>query len=726
MSSVTMAAEPLSVERIFADPDLSGSSPRALQLSPDGQRATFLKGRVEDADRMDLWEYKVADGKTQLLVDSASLQGGKPERLSDEEKARRERARISSLSGIVSYQFSQDGKNLLFPLSGELYSYQLSSQKTQQLTHGGGFATDPKFSPKGRYVSFVRDRELWLIDQNNGKSKQLTQKDSDTVAWGMAEFVAQEEMHRLTGYWWSPQDDAIVAARFDESPVPIAKRSEIYAERTEVISQRYPGAGEKNVEIELYILDPSGKQAPKKLDLGDEKDIYIARVDWLKDGSGVLVQRQDRKQQVLDLIYYPRAGGAGKILLSETSPTWVNLNEDLRTLKDGRFIWASERSGFKHLYLYNAQGELLQVIGEGPWQVDEVVAVNEEQQVVFFTATKDSALEKQLYRADLNGNAITRVSSRDGWHNITFSDDASIYIDDWSDDLVPNQVSLHQANGDKLTALSPNVVDSKHPFAPFVGSLQTPEYGTLNHDGVKLNYQMLKPSNMQADKKYPVFLRVYGGPGSQQVQRRWDKRWGLLDQYMAQQGFVVFTLDNRGSERRGKAFEDPIYRNMGDIEVQDQLAGIEFLQSQRFVDPKKIGVFGWSYGGYMTLMMLAKASDKIAAGVSGAPVTDWKLYDTHYTERFMGLPQENVEGYRNSAVFPHLGGLTSDLYLIHGMADDNVLFTHSTKLMSQLQKDGVKFRMMTYPGEKHSLTGKGQQTHVMNEITDYFIEKFLP
>lgn len=726
MSSVTMAAEPLSVERIFADPDLSGSSPRALQLSPDGQRATFLKGRVDDADRMDLWEYKVADGKTQLLVDSASLQGGKPELLSDEEKARRERARISSLSGIVSYQFSEDGKNLLFPLSGELYSYQLSNKKTQQLTHGEGFATDPKFSPKGRYVSFVRDRELWLIDQNNGKSKQLTQKDSDTVAWAMAEFVAQEEMHRLTGYWWSPEDDAIVAARFDESPVPIAKRSEIYSDRTEVISQRYPGAGENNVEIELYILDPSGKEKPKKLELGNEKDIYIARVDWLKDGSGVLVQRQDRKQQVLDLIYYPRDGGAGKILLSETSATWVNLNEDLRTLKDGNFIWASERSGFKHLYLYNAKGELQQVISQGPWQVDELVAVNEEQQVVYFTATKNSALEKQLYRADIKDGAITQVSSRDGWHNITFSDDASIYIDDWSDDLVPNQVSLHQANGDKLTVLSANTVDSKHPFSPFVAGLQTPQYGTLNHDGVELNYQMLKPANMQADKKYPVFLRVYGGPGSQQVQRRWDKRWGLLDQYMAQQGFVVFTLDNRGSDRRGKAFEDPIYRNMGDIEVQDQLAGIEFLQTQSFVDANKIGVFGWSYGGYMTLMMLAKASDKIAAGVSGAPVTDWELYDTHYTERFMGLPQENAEGYRNSAVFPHLGGLTSDLYLIHGMADDNVLFTHSTKLMSQLQSDGVKFRMMTYPGEKHSLSGKGQQTHVMNEITDYFIEKFLP
>ena len=608
MSSITFAAEPLSVERIFADPDLSGSSPRVLKLSPDGARATFLKGRPDDADRMDLWEYRVDSGKTQLLVDSLALMAGKAEKLSDEEKARRERARISSLSGIVSYQFSDDGKNLLFPLSGELYSYQLAQQQTQQLTDGEGFATDPKFSPLGRYVSFVRERNLWLIDRNNGKTRQLTSKDSDTVAWGMAEFVAQEEMHRLSGYWWSPQDDAIVAARFDEAPVPIAKRSEIYADRTDVISQRYPAAGENNVLIELYIVDPSGKQAPKKLELGDEKDIYIARVNWLKDGSGVLVQRQDRKQQRLDLIYYPREGGKGKLLLSEKSSTWVNLNEDMRTLKDGRFIWASERSGFKHLYLYSADAKLLDTITQGPWQVDEVTAVDEKRGQIYFTASKQDVIEKQLYRVGFNGGAVSKVSEQAGWHDISFSDDASIYLDNWSDDLVPNQISLHSADGVKLTELSANQLDPKHPLTPFVGALQTPQYGTITHQGVELQYQLLTPPEMEKGKQYPVFLRVYGGPGSQQVQRRWDKRWGLLDQYMAQQGFVVFTLDNRGSERRGKAFEDPIYRNMGDVEVQDQLAGIEFLKSHDFVDPKRIGVFGWSYGGYMTLMMLAKAS----------------------------------------------------------------------------------------------------------------------
>lgn len=726
MSSISFGAEPLTVERIFADPDLSGTSPRLLSLSPDGQRATFLKGRSDDADRMDLWEYQVSSGKTQLLVDSLALLSGKAELLSAEEKARRERARISSLSGIVSYQFSDDGKNLLFPLSGELYSYNLADKKTQQLTQGEGFATDPKFSPKGRYVSFVRDRNLWVIDRETATTQVLTQKNSATVAWGMAEFVAQEEMHRLSGNWWSPQDDAIVAAHFDEAPVPIAKRSEIYADRTEVVSQRYPGAGENNVEIELYIIDPAGKQKPKQLDLGTEKDIYIARVNWLKDGSGVLVQRQDRKQQVLDLIYYSREGGKGKTLLSEKSATWINLNEDLHTLKNGDFIWASERSGFKHLYLYNSRGELKHAISQGEWQVDAIEAVDQNNGQIYFTATKDSPLEKQLYRVGINGGDIEKISGRAGWHNIEFSDDASIYLDDWSGDLSPNQITLHRSGGEKITALSANTVDKNHPLKPIVGGLQEPEYGVLKHDGVELRYQMLKPVDMQADKKYPVFLRVYGGPGSQQVQRRWDKRWGLLDQYMAQQGFVVFTLDNRGSDRRGKAFEDPIYRNMGDVEVQDQLAGIEFLKSQSFVDENRIGVFGWSYGGYMTLMMLAKASDQIAAGVSVAPVSDWILYDTHYTERFMSLPQDNAEGYKRSAILPHLKGLTSDLYLIHGMADDNVLFTHSTTLMTELQKNGVPFRLMTYPGEKHGISGKGPQTHVMNEITGYFIEKFKP
>jgi dipeptidyl-peptidase-4 len=726
MSSVSaMAFEPLTIDRLFADPDLSGSAPRSLKLAPDGSRATFLKGRADDADRMDLWEYHVASGKTQMLVDSLKLRGGKAERLSDEEKARRERARISSLSGIVSYQFSQDSKQLLFPLSGELFLYNLEKQNTQALTHGEGFVTDPKFSPKGDYVSFIRGRNVWVSNINTGKSQVLTNSSSETEAWGMAEFVAQEEMKRMTGYWWSPNDDAIVAAKFDESPVPVAKRSEIYADRTDVIEQRYPGAGTNNVLISLAILDPKNKKSAIPLDLGAEKDIYLARVNWLADGSGILVQRQNRKQQQLDLILYPRTGGAGKILLSEKSKTWVNLNEDFRTLKNGDFIWASERSGFKHLYLYTADGTLKQTITQGDWQLDDIEAVDEKQQLIYFTATKNSALEKQLYRVNFDGSDLRAISTKRGWHEVSFSKDASVYIDSWSDDLIPNQVRLHKASGEDLTVLSSNEVHDKHALAPYFKGLQQPEYGELDAaSGQKFFYQMLRPSNFDPSKKYPVFIRVYGGPSSQQVQRRWDGRWGLTDQYMAQQGFVVFTLDNRGSERRGKAFEDAIYRNMGDVEVQDQLVGVEYLKTLDFVNPDKIGVFGWSYGGYMTLMMLSKASDQIAAGVSVAPVTDWMLYDTHYTERYMDVPQDNAEGYKNSAIFPHLDGLTSDLYLIHGMADDNVLFTHTTTLMSDLQKRGVKFRLMTYPGEKHGITGDGQRSHVFTEITDYFIEKF--
>ncbi|GAA6151967.1 S9 family peptidase [Pseudoteredinibacter isoporae] len=726
MSTVqAMAFEPLTIDRLFDDPDLSGTAPRSLKLSPDGQRATFLQGREDDAGRMDLWQYNIANGKTSLLVDSLKLRGGAAEELSDEEKARRERARISSLSGIVSYQFSNDGKQLLFPLSGDLYLYDIAKQNTRALTNGEGFATDPKLSPKSKYVAFVRDRNLWVADTQGGKARPLTRSSNKNEAWGMAEFVAQEEMKRMTGYWWSPNEDAIVAAKFDETPVPIAKRSEIYADRTEVIEQRYPGAGTKNVLISLAILDPENKRAPIELDLGEEKDIYLARVKWLADGSGVLVQRQDRKQQRLDLLLYSAKGGKPTTLLTESSPTWVNLNEDLRTLKDGDFIWASERSGFKHLYRYDAKGKLKNAITSGDWQVDEVEAVDQQQQQIYFTGTKASALEKQLYRVDFSGENLTRISRKRGWHNISFAKDASVYIDSWSDDLIPSQVSLHKSNGELITLLAANQVKEGHALFPYFKGLQQPEYGKLSTSlGGDLYYQMLRPKDFDPKKKYPVFLRVYGGPGSQQVQRRWDGRWGLTDQYMAQQGFVVFTLDNRGSERRGKKFEDPIYEKMGDPEVQDQLVGIQFLKTQPFVDSERIGVFGWSYGGYMTLMMLSKASDQIAAGVSVAPVTDWMLYDTHYTERYMGLPQENEEGYKNSAIFPHLDGMTSDLYLIHGMADDNVLFTHATTLMAKLQKNGVKFRLMTYPGEKHGITGDGQRTHVFKEITDYFIEKF--
>jgi len=727
-STYVIKEETLSVERLYEDPALTGVAPRLLKLSPDGQRVSFLRGKPQDQMVFDLWEYHIASGKTRLLVDSTALTGGVAEVLSDEEKARRERQRIAGSSGIVEYQWSADGQRLMFPIAGALFVVVVDAKagtSARQLTSAAdGFATDPKFSPKGKYISFVRDRSLFAINIASGKEIALSPKADGTISYGMAEFVAQEEMDRSTGYWWSDDDRAVAYAQVDEAPVAIEKRFEIYADRADVIEQRYPAAGKANAEVRLFTRS-IGAAEPREIDLGENRDIYLARVNWMPGHAQLLVQRQSRDQRTLDLLLVDAATGSARIVLTENSPTWINLHNDLRVLEAGRsFIWASERSGFKHLEWRNIDGSLKRELTRGEWVVDGLTAVDEKLGRIYFSANRDHPLQKHSYSVALaTGSAEVpdRITDGGGWHETVFSQNASVYVDTWSNENTPPQVRLHASNGKELAVLEQNRVDADHPYYPFLAAHRRPEFGTLKSaDGQVLHYRLIKPRGFTADQRYPVVVRVYGGPHVQYVQQRWDERWGLFDQVLAQRGFVVFSLDNRGSARRGVAFESPIHRQMGGPEVEDQMVGIHWLAQQPFVDPKRIASFGWSYGGYMTTMLLAKHSDAIAAGVAVALVSDWRLYDTHYTERYMDNPSTYASHYDQSAVFAHLAGLTSKLFVIHGMADDNVLFTHATRLMAELQNQGTRFDLMTYPGGKHGLNNStAMRKHVFNGILQW-------
>jgi dipeptidyl-peptidase-4 len=722
------AAETLTIERLVEDPALSGPAPRQLKLSPDGQRVTYLRGKDDAQNVLDLWEFHVPSRKARVLVDSAALTGAGEEQLSDEEKARRERLRIAGTSGIVDYQWSADGKQLLFPLAGSLYVYRLGAKAedaVKQIARAeDGFATDPKFSPRGRYVSFVRERTLLAIDIESGSEIALSPTGDGTLSYGMAEFVAQEEMDRHTGYWWAPDDSAVAFARVDEANVPVEKRFEIYPDRTEVIEQRYPAAGKPNADLRLFVRRIEDA-ADVEIDLGDQRDIYLARVDWLPDASALLVQRQSRDQRTLDLLLARAEDGSANTILSESSDTWINLHNDLRVLPDGNsFIWSSENSGHAHLELRAIDGSLIRPLTRGPWVVDSVLAVDPKRRRVYFAGNADDPREKHVYWTSLDTGtpgSATRVSLLRGWHEAVFSDDARIYVDTFSDENTPPQLRLHDYSGKELAVLEANKVDGDHPYRPYMDGHRKAEFGSLTaSDGQTLNYRVIKPAGFVEGQRYPALVRVYGGPHVQYVQRRWDERWGLFDQVLAQRGFVVFTLDNRGSARRGLAFEAPIHRRMGGPEVEDQLAGIRWLAQQAFVDSQRIGVFGWSYGGYMSLMLLAKHSSEIAAGVAVAPVTEWRLYDTHYTERYMDDPAAHSGAYDRSAIFAHLAGLTSPLLLVHGMADDNVLFTHSTQLMAALQDRGTRFDLMTYPGGKHGINSTpAMRKHVLGSIVGW-------
>ncbi|WP_346837450.1 S9 family peptidase [Microbulbifer sp. SAOS-129_SWC] len=710
------SAEQLTIERIFSDPELNGTSPRALEYSPDGSRVTFLQGREDDYNRYDLWEYNIADGKTRILVNSDSLHKGK-EVLSDEEKARRERQRIYG-SGIMEYTWSEDGKSLLFPLAGDVYYYDLNKKSTRRLTNTKAFETDVRVSPQGRYVSFIRDQNIYLVDLKTGKERQLTTDGKGPIKNGMAEFVAQEEMDRMTGYWWSPDERHIAYLQVDESPVDEVTRSEIYADRIDMVQQRYPAAGRPNVKIKLGVLDvDSGKT--HWINLGEDQDIYIPRVKWARDNL-LSYQWQNRSQKKLQLRVVNTNNGKGRMLVEERSKTWLNLNDDLRFLKDSdRFIWASERDGFKHLYLYDLNGKLLRQLTSGNWPVDELEAVDEKAGKVYFTGRVDTPLERQLYEVPLTGKGKPqKISRRAGMHSVEFAKDASGYIDKFSNITTPSQVSLHTPSGKQVTWLEHNEVKSGHPLYPYMKDWITPEFGSIKApEGHTLYYRLYKPANFNPKKKYPVLVYLYGGPHAQMVTNSWAP---AFVEYMAQQGYVVFTLDNRGSANRGKKFEDAIYHRMGSVEVDDQVTGVKFLRSLPYVDAGHIGVYGHSYGGYMTLNSMFKAGDYFQAGVAGAPVTDWRLYDTYYTERYMGNPNTDPKAYEKSSVFPYVDGLKGSLLIYHGMADDNVLFTNTTKLIKVLQDNDQQFELMTYPGKKHSMRGKNTRIHQYTLIKNFF------
>jgi len=722
--TLTATAEPLTLERIFASPALEGVQPRSLEIAPDGSRVTFLRGKEDNRDRLDLWEFNLADRQARVLLDSAALLPEEGE-LSDEEKARRERQRIAEYSGIVDYQWTADSSALLFPLGGDVYLYTLASQSVQRMTETEAFETDPKLSPRGRYISFIRDQDLQVVEVSSGRETALTDDGENTISNGMAEFVAQEEMDRDTGYWWSPDERHVAYLRVDSSLVQLEKRYEVTGSEIRVFEQRYPAAGTPNAVVRLFVVDvESGVH--RELPLG-EGDFYVPRVDWLPNGRELAVQRQSRDQQELTLRVFDIASGESRELLAEHSDTFINLHDDLHFLeRSEQFLWTSEQSGFRHLYVYGLDGGKLRQLTDGDWEVTELEAVDEPGGWVWFSGTRAGPEQRQLYRVPLAGGEVQQVTQQAGTHDVDMADTGTVFVDRYSNRSQPIQVSVHDGDGKRLAWLSENAVGADHPYAPYVADHGDTVRGTLEaSDGQLMHWQMTRPKDFDPGRRYPVIVHVYGGPTGQLVSDSWGRR-ALIEQYWVRQGYLVFTLDNRGVQHYGKAFQSPVYKRLGVVDVADQLRGVEWLKRQDYVDSERIGVFGWSYGGYMTLMMLMQSPGAFAAGAAGAPVTDWALYDTHYTERYMGTPQADAEAYRLGDVLTYAGQLSDPLLLVHGMADDNVLFAHSTRLMEALQQAAIPFELMTYPGSKHGLSGENIRVHAYSTISNFFNRHLQP
>ncbi|MGN6500618.1 MAG: DPP IV N-terminal domain-containing protein, partial [Tsuneonella sp.] len=575
---------------------------------------------------------------------------------------------------------------------------------------------NPALSETGKYLSFVRDRRLWA-GPVGGEAVPVTPAEGELVHWGEAEFIAQEELARQAGYWWSPRDTRIAVERYDDAPVGVVTRAAIGASGTTTYAQRYPAAGTPNVAVQLFVLDPDGGNRVE-VDLDRDKDIYLARVDWAPNGKTLYVQRLNRAQTALDMLAVNPATGKSRVLFSETAAPghWVNLSDDYKVLGDGSLIWWSERDGFGHLYRF-AGGKWTQLT-KGPWVVTKLVGVDQKAGRVYLTATKDSVLAPQLYSFELaHPGKLARLSDPALVNAAEMDKAGQTLIVNRSSHDQPPQSYLADAAGKQLAWIEQNALDQDHPYARYLPSHREPQFGTIKAvDGTELHWKMITP-DMQPGKRYPVFFSHYGGPTSQQV----DKSWGHmpLEQALVDRGYIWFEIDNRGSPNRGVAFEKPIYRAMGTVEVADQKAGANFLKSLPFVDPAKIALYGWSYGGYMTLKQLEADPGFYAAGIAGAPVTKWEFYDTAYTERYMGTPQKDAAAYAKSDAIADAGKIADPLLIIHGMADDNVFFENSSELIAKLQHDDVPFEMMLYPGETHRSGGPKISAHRWRTILDF-------
>ena len=701
----------LSVERLFEDPPLFRPLPTGIRFAPDGSFIAFLRAAEDDGERMDLWRIDLTpspEPRLWLNANNLASAAGEP---TDAEKAERERRRQFS-TGITSFAFSPDGKRALLCADGAGYLMSVADDSLVRFTPPDTRQTQVRFSATGRQLSYVREGNLYRYDIESDSEHPVTTDGGESVQYGLPDFIAAEEMHRFEGHWWSPNDAWLAYTRVDDSPIDVSRRFEIGAARFDVIEQRYPYAGARNADVELLVQElDSGATRP--IAYADQPDEYLARVAWM--GERLAVQNQTRDQSTLTLKLFEAETGHHSVLLQERSATWVDLHDNFKPIGGERFVWTSERSGNAQLYLYD--GEDCLTLTSGPGMVNEILHADAKQ--VFFAGWRENPTEQHLFRVELGdkagAQAPAQLTSEPGWHEVIMAKDATQYIDRWSSLRNPGELVLNRTPA-ATSKLMAEMIGPDHPYLPYLASHTTSSLGTLTSaDGQTLHYRLTEPSVKQG--RHPVIVSVYGGPGVQRVKNEWAP---TLLQLFSQRGYGVLELDNRGSSNRERRFQEPIHGQLGAVEVADQVRGVELLQTLPWADASRVGVFGHSYGGYMAIMCMSKAAEVFRAGVAVAPVTDWQLYDTHYTERYLGTPEENVDGYSASSVFPHLEHLRGQMLLIHGMADDNVLFTHSTKLFAALQQANQRFTMMTYPGSKHALQEREVSIHRFNLILDFF------
>ncbi|XOV81614.1 MAG: alpha/beta fold hydrolase [bacterium] len=727
-----MSLKHLTPERLFSDPPLTQGLPGDLKFSPCGQFACYRRVAADDRERMDLWRVNLETGQHAEWINAKHLQGEGPDiaELTDVERAERERRRQFN-HGITEFSWHPNGDVLMLPINGQAVFVDIASAQleTRVMTPQDKRQSAFQISPEGHWLSFVQNGDLFALPLDPDKplasplheARQITSDASTTLTNGLPDFLAAEEMHRFRGHWFCPNGRYLVYCKVDESAVAISYRLEMQAAGAQTIAQRYPYAGAKNPSVSLWVSDlQTGHNRCLWQDNPgmDTDDAYLARVHVRAEQ--LYVQTQDRRQQHLSIKCLSLTDDDAKwrCLYRESSASWINLNDDLTVFSAQRILISSETGGTRGLYLLDDNGQRAAL--QCPTHINQVVHASDSG--VFVSGWNADPTENHLFAVSLSGAPWRQLTTQAGWHDVVMSPDARTFIDRHSHESQPPNIHLRHVEPGTDRLLWAETFDTAHPYHPYLAAHAQAEMGSVTAaDGQQLYYRLTPPSLISG--QHATIVYVYGGPGPQKAKREWSP---LTVQLFAQNGFAVLEIDNRGTGNRGIAFEAPIYRQMGRVEVEDQVAGLAALNAHSWADLQRVGLFGHSYGGYMTLMGLCLAAEHFAAGVAVAPVCDWHLYDTHYTERYMGLPADNEAGYANANVLSHLDRLKAPLLLMHGMADDNVLFTHSTQIMARLQQLNKPFELMTYPGAKHSMQERDVSIHRFNMILDFFNRRLNP
>jgi dipeptidyl-peptidase-4 len=616
-------------------------------------------------------------------------------------------------------QWFPDNKRLLVPEPHGLTIAELEHSTPVDTFKEIDADNAPALSPDGTAVLFRRGGNLYVLTIASRKIVQLTFDATADVRNGQLDWVYPEELDLGTAFWWAPDSKHIAYMQFDVSKEFVYPHADLLSTPAIFEPQGYPQAGTPNAIVRVGIVSCRGGKT-NWLKLSEKPDDLIARVQWLPNSEQVAVEKLNRLQNKLDLVLADAAGGKSHILLTEHDKNWINVNDDFRFLKkQPAFLWSSERSGFRQLYLYSLQGKQIRQLTSGDWQVNEVSGVDEDHGFVYYTSAEASPVEDQLYRVPLEGGAPQRISSGAGMHGIAIEPHAHFYVDTFSNLTTPPEVALHNSDGAKVATIKTSdrsVLDQLNLLPVEIVKLKA-------NDGTLLYARLIKPAHFDPARKYPAIVFVYGGPQAQSVHNVWNGvSW---EQILANKGFVIWQVDNRGSFGRGHVFESPVYHELGKTELADQRAGVEKLLSMGFVDKDRIGIYGWSYGGYMTIYSLLHAPDLFQVGVAGAPVTDWHNYDTIYTERYMGLPSKNPEGYEKSSNVRAAANLKGKLLIVCNFEDDNVLFQNTMQMMTALHHANKEFEFMLYPQKTHGVSGDLREG-MYRQMTDFFIGNLHP